>query len=93
MLRFCSLLLLAVPLLGAEGAIEQIDWLIAARYVVPMDAARSVIESAGGVVPPDRSELHVPRARFHAQLARAGGPAELVEPVYLRVPDAEKALA
>ena len=54
---------------------------------------RTVIESAGGVVPPDRSELHVPRARFHAQLARAGGPAELVEPVYLRVPDAEKALA
>jgi tRNA threonylcarbamoyladenosine biosynthesis protein TsaB len=54
---------------------------------------RTVIESGGGVVPPDRSELHVPRARFHAQLARAGGPAELVEPVYLRVPDAERALA
>ena len=54
---------------------------------------RTVIESAGGVVPPDPSELHVPRARFHAQLARAGGPAELVEPVYLRIPDAEKALA
>jgi tRNA threonylcarbamoyladenosine biosynthesis protein TsaB len=54
---------------------------------------RTVIESAGGAVPPDRSELHVPRARFHAQLARAGGPAELVEPVYLRVPDAEKAIA
>jgi tRNA threonylcarbamoyladenosine biosynthesis protein TsaB len=54
---------------------------------------RSVIEGAGGVVQPDRSELHVPRARFHAQLARAGGPAELVEPVYLRIPDAEKALA
>lgn len=54
---------------------------------------RVVIEGAGGVVPPDRSELHLPRARFHAQLARAGGPAELVEPVYLRVPDAERALA
>ena len=54
---------------------------------------RTVIESSGGVVPPDPSELHVPRARFHAQLARAGGPAELVEPVYLRIPDAEKALA
>jgi hypothetical protein len=54
---------------------------------------RTVIEGAGGVVAPDRSELHVPRARFHAQLARAGGPAELVEPVYLRIPDAEKALA
>jgi len=54
---------------------------------------RAVIESGGGVVPPDRSELHVARARFHAQLAGPGGPAELVEPVYLRVPDAERALA
>jgi tRNA threonylcarbamoyl adenosine modification protein YeaZ len=51
---------------------------------------RAVIEEAGGVVPPDGSELHLPRARFHAQLAGDGGPAELVEPVYLRVPDAEK---
>ena len=41
-------------------------------------------------IPPDTSELHVPRARFHAALARDFGPAEDVEPVYLRVPDAEK---
>jgi hypothetical protein len=54
---------------------------------------RARIEAAGGVVPPDDSELHVPRARFHAQLAGEGGPAEQVEPVYLRIPDAEKALA
>ena len=54
---------------------------------------RAVIEGAGGVVPPDESELHLPRARFHAQLAREPGPAELVEPVYLRAPDAEKAVA
>lgn len=54
---------------------------------------RGVLEEQGGVVPPDASELHVPRARFHAELAGAGGPAELVEPVYLRVPDAEKAAA
>jgi tRNA threonylcarbamoyladenosine biosynthesis protein TsaB len=54
---------------------------------------RSVIESAGGVVPPDQSELHLPRARFHALLAGAGVAAELVEPVYLRVPDAEQAVA
>lgn len=58
----------------------------AARY-------RATIESAGGIVPPDRSELHVAQARFHARLARDAGPAELVEPVYLRVPDAERALA
>jgi tRNA threonylcarbamoyladenosine biosynthesis protein TsaB len=54
---------------------------------------RAVIEGGGGIVPPDRSELHVPRAWIHAQLLRVGGPAELVEPVYLRVPDAERALA
>jgi tRNA threonylcarbamoyladenosine biosynthesis protein TsaB len=54
---------------------------------------RAVIEAAGGVVPPDRDEVHLPRARFHARLARDAGPAELVEPVYLRVPDAEQAAA
>jgi tRNA threonylcarbamoyladenosine biosynthesis protein TsaB len=54
---------------------------------------RSMIEAAGGLVPPDDSELHLPRARFHARLAGAGGPAELVEPVYVRAPDAEPAAA
>ncbi len=54
---------------------------------------RAVIEAAGGVVPPDESELHLPRARFHAGLAHDAGPAELVEPIYARPPDAEKAVA
>ena len=54
---------------------------------------RVAIEAAGGIVPPDDSDVHVPRARFHARLAGAGGPAEQVEPVYVRAPDAEKALA
>jgi len=54
---------------------------------------RAVIEQGGGVVPPDGDERHVPWARFHAQLAHDAGPAELVEPVYLRVPDADKAAA
>jgi tRNA threonylcarbamoyladenosine biosynthesis protein TsaB len=54
---------------------------------------RSVIEGGGGVVPPDESDTHLPRARFHAQLAGTGGPAELVEPLYLRAPDAEEAVA
>jgi tRNA A37 threonylcarbamoyladenosine modification protein TsaB len=54
---------------------------------------RATIEAAGGAVPPDDSELHVPRAQFHARLAGKGGPAEQVEPLYLRIPDAEKALA
>lgn len=53
---------------------------------------RLLLEAAGGVVPSDDSELHVPRARFHALLASEFGPAELVEPIYLRIPDAERNL-
>jgi len=51
---------------------------------------RDVLEAAGAEVPPDRDERHLPRARFHAQLARDFGPAEEVEPLYLRIPDAER---
>jgi tRNA threonylcarbamoyladenosine biosynthesis protein TsaB len=51
---------------------------------------RAVLEAAGAEIPPDQDERHVPRARFHAQLARDFGPAEAVEPMYLRVPDADK---
>jgi hypothetical protein len=36
--------------------------------------------------------VHVPWARHHAALAREFGPAELAEPIYLRAPDAERAL-
>jgi tRNA threonylcarbamoyladenosine biosynthesis protein TsaB len=53
---------------------------------------RAVLEAAGAEVPPDSSELHLVRARFHARLATDFGPAELVEPLYLRIPDAEKAI-
>jgi tRNA threonylcarbamoyladenosine biosynthesis protein TsaB len=51
---------------------------------------REQLEAAGARVPPDDDERHVPRARFHALLAREFGPAELVEPIYLRVPDAAR---
>ncbi len=54
---------------------------------------RSHLEEAGAVVPPDDAEVHVPWARHHAALAQAFGPAELAEPVYLRVPDAERTIA
>jgi tRNA threonylcarbamoyladenosine biosynthesis protein TsaB len=53
---------------------------------------RALLERAGAEVPSDASELHVVRARFHVALAAGFGPAERVEPLYLRVPDAEKAL-
>jgi tRNA threonylcarbamoyladenosine biosynthesis protein TsaB len=51
---------------------------------------RSVLEAAGADIPPDEDERHLPRARYHAQLARDFGPAEAVEPLYLRIPDADK---
>jgi tRNA threonylcarbamoyladenosine biosynthesis protein TsaB len=51
---------------------------------------RAVLAAKGAEIPPDGDERHVPRARFHAQLARDFGPAELVEPMYLRVPDADR---
>ena len=51
---------------------------------------RAVLEARGAVVPPDADERHLPRARFHAALARHFGAPDLVEPVYVRVPDAER---
>ena len=51
---------------------------------------RAVLESRGAEIPPDDDERHLPRARFHAALASDFGPAEKIEPLYLRVPDAEK---
>ena len=51
---------------------------------------RAVLEAAGAEIPSDSDERHLPRARFHAQLAREFGPAEEVEPLYLRIPDADR---
>jgi hypothetical protein len=42
-------------------------------------------------VPPDDDERHLPRARFHAELAHEFGPVELLEPIYVRLPDAQPA--
>lgn len=49
---------------------------------------REVLEHAGASVPPDDDERHLPRARFHVELARGFGPVELVQPLYVRLPDA-----
>jgi len=51
---------------------------------------RSLFEAAGAEVPADDDERHLPRARFHAMLAGDFGPAEAVEPLYLRIPDADR---
>ena len=50
---------------------------------------RAALEERGAEVPPDDDERHLPRARFHAALAHEFGPADAVEPLYLRIPDAE----
>jgi tRNA threonylcarbamoyladenosine biosynthesis protein TsaB len=54
---------------------------------------RTLLEAKGAEVPPDRDERHLPRARFHAALAGALGPVDELEPLYLRVPDAERNVA
>jgi tRNA threonylcarbamoyl adenosine modification protein YeaZ len=51
---------------------------------------RKLLEARGALIPDD-PDLHVAWARHHAALARDFGPAEAAEPIYLRVPDAEKA--
>lgn len=51
---------------------------------------REILAAAGAEIPPDGSPLHVPYARLHARLAETFGPAELVEPMYVRAPDADR---
>jgi tRNA threonylcarbamoyladenosine biosynthesis protein TsaB len=53
---------------------------------------RAELEARGAAVPPDDDQRHIPWARHTAALARDFGPADGAEPIYLRVPDAEKAL-
>jgi tRNA threonylcarbamoyladenosine biosynthesis protein TsaB len=53
---------------------------------------RAYLEEAGAVVPPDHDPVHTPWARHHAALAGVFGAAEEIEPIYLRAPDAERAL-
>src|SRR5262245_13736431 len=53
---------------------------------------RSTFERMGAVVPPDDDDRHVPHARLHAGLAAELGPIERIEPIYVRMPDAEATL-
>jgi hypothetical protein len=83
---------------GAPAAIppdELSNTVLQGRILVGDGATRyrEVFELAGADVPPDDSELHAPRASLHAGLAGDFGPAELVEPLYVRVPDADRSLA
>ena len=51
---------------------------------------RSILEANGGLVPPDDDPRHLPRAVLHASLATAFGPVDAIEPIYVRIPDAER---
>jgi tRNA threonylcarbamoyladenosine biosynthesis protein TsaB len=51
---------------------------------------RALLEERGASVPPDDDERHLPRARFHAALAGEPGPVDELEPLYLRIPDADR---
>jgi tRNA threonylcarbamoyladenosine biosynthesis protein TsaB len=77
---------------GESRVVAPADVELAAETVCVGNGAvryRAVLERAGAVIPPDADERHLPRARFHAALATDFGPAEAVEPLYLRLPDAD----
>jgi tRNA threonylcarbamoyladenosine biosynthesis protein TsaB len=68
---------------------------VAAGTVCVGDGAkryRALLEERGADVPSDDDERHLPRARFHAALAGEPGPVDELEPLYLRVPDAERSV-
>jgi tRNA threonylcarbamoyladenosine biosynthesis protein TsaB len=82
-----------VTLAGERRCLEPAAVVLAPGVVCVGDGAlryRAILEQRGAVIPPDESDQHVPRARFHALLARDFGPAEAIEPLYLRLPDAER---
>ena len=54
---------------------------------------RALLESEGAEVPPDDDPRHVPWARHLALLAARGCHEDGAEPIYLRAPDADRALA
>jgi len=54
---------------------------------------RELLAGRDADVPEDDSKLHTPFASLHASLATNFGPADLVEPVYVRLPDAERWIA
>jgi tRNA threonylcarbamoyladenosine biosynthesis protein TsaB len=95
----------ATPVIDARRrevfALVGVEPVVVAPSELPVEAGRAyvgdgavryreAIEAAGGVVPPDDSEQHLPRARFHAELAGEFGPPDLVQPMYLRVPDVDR---
>jgi tRNA threonylcarbamoyladenosine biosynthesis protein TsaB len=80
---------------GEPSVLAPADLTIEPGTVCVGDGARryrEVFETGGAVVPPDDDERHIPRARFHAALAGELGPVDEIEPLYLRIPDAERSV-
>ena len=50
---------------------------------------RELFEARGATIPPDDHEAHLPDPLLLVERAGAFGPAELVEPLYVRDPDAK----
>lgn len=50
---------------------------------------RATLERAGAAIPPDDDARHLPHARLHAALAHDYTSAENIQPIYVRLPDAE----
>jgi tRNA threonylcarbamoyladenosine biosynthesis protein TsaB len=73
------------PTVGAPEELEA-----AGRRLVGDGAVRyrALFEAAGAEIPPDDDPAHLPAARLLAAHATAFGPAEALEPLYVRAPDA-----
>jgi tRNA threonylcarbamoyladenosine biosynthesis protein TsaB len=54
---------------------------------------RELLEARGARVPPDDDTVHTPWARHHAALADGFDSPEAAQPIYLRLPDAERSLS
>jgi tRNA threonylcarbamoyladenosine biosynthesis protein TsaB len=81
---------------GPPRVLAPADLVVEAGTVCVGDGAvryRTELEAAGAEIPPDTDERHIPRARFHAALAGELVAAELVEPIYVRMPDADRPAA
>ena len=68
---------------------EELD--VAGKRLVGDGAVRyrELFEAAGAEVPADDDPAHLPSAALLAARAGAFGPAEAIEPIYLRAPDAK----
>jgi tRNA threonylcarbamoyladenosine biosynthesis protein TsaB len=54
---------------------------------------RGLLEARGARVPSDDDPVHTPWARYHAALADDFGSPDAAQPIYLRLPDAERSLS